>query len=157
MSSIERLDEATLPAPQISKSNYLQTVVVNGLVYLSGQLPYVNGKLASTGSVGELVSVEQGIEAARRCGLNALAALRAEIGTLERVIRVIRLTGYVSAAEGFTDHSRVIDGASATLIDYLGDCGRHARSAIGVRNLPRGAPVEIELTVAIAAREQSIQ
>lgn len=150
MTNLDLLDELALPTPPLGKSAYLRTVVVNDLVHLSGQLPYVDGGLKVTGSVGEAVSVEEGIEAARQCALNALAVLRAEIGTLARVITVVRLTGYVAAAEGFAEHPKVIDGASAALVDYLGERGRHSRSAVGVRNLPRGAPVEIDLTVAIA-------
>ena len=148
------LDEATLPAPRLSNSPYLRTVIIDDLVHLNGQLPYVNNRFKVTGSVGEVVTVEEGIDAARQCALNALAVLLAEIGTLTRVIQVVRLTGYVSAAEGFTEHPKVIDGASAALTDYLGERGRHSRSAIGVSNLPHGAPVEIDLTVAIALDRQ---
>ena len=150
MTTSDLLDEATLPAPPLGTSAYLRTVIVDGIAHLSGQLPYVNGRLKITGSVGELVTVEEGIDAARQCALNALAVLLAEIGSLARVIAIVRLTGYVSAAEGFTQHPKVLDGASAALTEYLGERGRHSRSAIGVRNLPHGAPVEIELTVAIA-------
>lgn len=153
MSTSDVCDESTLPVARLTNSPYLRTVTLDGMVHLSGQLPYVQGQLAVTGTVGDTVGVEEASAAARTCALNALSALVAEIGTLARVRQVVRLTGYVAAAEGFTEHPTVLNGASAALTDYLGERGRHARTAVGVRNLPHGAPVELDLTVAIAMPE----
>jgi enamine deaminase RidA (YjgF/YER057c/UK114 family) len=149
LNTSDLLDEATLPAPRATTSPFLRTVIVDDVVHLSGQLPYVDGRLEITGSVGDTVTVEEAQAAARLCALNALGALVAEIGTLARVRQVVRLTGYVAAAAGLDAHPKVIDGASAALLDYLGERGRHARTAIGVRNLPHNAPVEVDLIVAI--------
>jgi len=128
----------------------LDAVVVHGdLAFTSGQLPRLDGKLTCLGVLGAGVSVEGGHEAARVCALNALAVLRDALGSLDRVVRVVRVTGFVASAPGFDAQPAVVDGASRVLHDVFGDAGRHTRSAIGVAALPRGAAVEIELTVAI--------
>src|SRR5439155_24925151 len=115
----------------------------------SRQLPRIAGELTSIGTPGADVSVEEGYAAARICALNALSVLRAELGSLDRIDRVLTLTGYVASIPGFHEQPMVVDGASHVLRDVFGDAGRHTRSAIGVAALPRGAAVEIELTVAI--------
>ncbi len=96
------------------------------------------------GKLGESVTVEEGAELARVCALNALAIVRAELGTLDRVVRVARVAGYVASAEGFVEHPKVVNGASQLLLDVFGEAGRHARVAVGVAELPAGVPVEVE-------------
>ncbi len=128
----------------------LDAVVVHGgVARTSGQLPRIDGKLTCTGTLGDTVTVEEGAEAAAICALNALAVLEAELGTLDRVERVLSVTGYVASAPDFHRQPDVIDGASTVLFDVFGEAGRHTRSAIGVAALPRGGAVEIELTVSL--------
>jgi enamine deaminase RidA (YjgF/YER057c/UK114 family) len=124
-------------------------VVHGGVARTSGQLPRIDGRLTCVGTLGVDVSVEQGTEAARVCALNALSVLRQSLGTLDRVERVLTVTGYVACAPGFADQPSVVDGASRVLYEIFGDAGRHTRSAIGVAALPRGGAVEIEVTVAV--------
>jgi enamine deaminase RidA (YjgF/YER057c/UK114 family) len=128
----------------------LDAVVVHGgVARTSGQLPRIDGHLTCTGTLGVDVTVQQGAEAARVCALNALSVLRAELGTLDRIERLLTVTGYVACAPGFQQQPAVVDGASALLYQIFGDAGRHTRSAVGVAALPRGGAVEIELTVAL--------
>ena len=128
----------------------LDAVVVHGgVARTSGQLPRIDGRLTCMGTLGVDVSVEEGAEAARVCALNALSVLRQSLGTLDRVERVLTVTGYVACAPGFADQPSVVDGASRVLYEIFGDAGRHTRSAIGVAALPRGGAVEIEVTVAV--------
>ena len=128
----------------------LDAVVVHGgVARTSGQLPRVDGQLTCIGTLGDTVSVEEGAEAAAICALNALAVLEAELGTLDRVERVLTVTGYVASAPDFHRQPDVIDGASTVLYDVFGEAGRHTRSAIGVAALPRGGAVEIEVTVSL--------
>jgi len=128
----------------------LDAVVVHGgVARTSGQLPRVDGRLTCVGTLGTTVTVDEGRAAAAICALNALAVLEAELGTLDRVERVLSLTGFVASAPGFHRQPDVIDGASAVLFDIFGKSGRHTRSAIGVASLPRGGAVEIELTVSL--------
>ncbi len=128
----------------------LDAVVVHGgVARTSGQLPRVDGQLTCVGTLGDSVSVEEGADAAAICALNALAVLEAELGTLDRVDRVLSVTGYVASAPGFHRQPDVVDGASSVLYDVFGEAGRHTRSAIGVAALPRGGAVEIEMTVAL--------
>ena len=130
----------------------LDAVVVHGgVARTSGQLPRIDGQLTCLGTLGTTVTVEEGTSAAAVCALNALAVLEAELGTLDRVDRVLSLTAYVASAPDFHRQPEVVDGASAVLYDVFGEAGRHTRSAIGVAALPRGGAVEIELTVAISA------
>jgi enamine deaminase RidA (YjgF/YER057c/UK114 family) len=128
----------------------LDAVVVHGgVARTSGQLPRIDGRLTCVGTLGADVSVEQGAEAARVCALNALSVLRAELGTLDRIERVLTVTGYVACVPGFDQQPAVIDGASRVLHEIFGDAGRHTRSAIGVAALPRGGAVEVEVSVAV--------
>jgi enamine deaminase RidA (YjgF/YER057c/UK114 family) len=128
----------------------LDAVVVHGgVARTSGQLPRIDGRLTCVGTLGADVSVEQGAEAARVCALNALSVLRAELGTLDRIERVLTVTGYVACVRGFDQQPAVIDGASRVLHEIFGDAGRHTRSAIGVAALPRGGAVEVEVSVAV--------
>ncbi|WP_219812422.1 MULTISPECIES: RidA family protein [unclassified Rathayibacter] len=146
----ERLAElgVELPAVAVPAGAYVPAVVHGGLVYTSGQIPFVDGALPLVGKVGDEVSPEQAKELARTCALNALAAVADAIGSLDRVTRIVKLTGFVASASGFTGQPGVINGASELLGDVFGEPGRHARSAVGVAELPLGAPVEVELIVA---------
>ncbi|AND17272.1 RidA family protein [Rathayibacter tritici] len=146
----ERLAELgiELPAVAVPAGAYVPAVVHGGLVYTAGQIPFVDGALPLTGTVGAEVSPEQAKDLARTCALNALAAVADAIGSLDRVTRIVKLTGFVASAAGFTGQPGVINGASELLGDLFGEAGRHARSAVGVAQLPLGAPVEVELIVA---------
>ncbi|HEV7525195.1 MAG TPA: RidA family protein [Acidimicrobiia bacterium] len=129
----------------------LDAIVVHGdRARTSGQLPRgQDGKLVHPGVLGAGLTVEDGAEAARWCALNALSVLRAGLGSLDRVARVLTLLGFVASAPGFEQQPAVVDGASRVLYDVFGDAGRHSRSAIGVAALPRGGAVEIEVEVAL--------
>ena len=135
-----------LPAVAAPVAAYVPAVRSGQLVYTSGQLPFVDGGLRRTGKVGGSVDAEDAAHDAKLCALNALAAIDELVG-LDEVARVVRVVGYVASAEGFTGQPRVVNGASELLGRIFGDAGRHARSAIGVAELPLGAPVEVELTV----------
>ncbi|MGO9455620.1 MAG: RidA family protein [Acidimicrobiales bacterium] len=125
-------------------------MVVHGRVArTSGQLPRIDGQLTCIGTLGDTVTVEEGAEAAAICALNALAVLEVELGTLDRIERVLTLTGFVASTPEFHRQPDVIDGASAILYQVFGEAGRHTRSALGVAALPRGGAVEIEITVAV--------
>ncbi len=128
----------------------LEAVVIHaGIARTSGQLPRIDGELTCTGRLGDTVSVEQGVEASAVCALNALSVLEVALGSLDRIERVLTVTGFVASTPDFQLQPTVIDGASRVLSDIFGDAGRHTRSAIGVAALPRGGSVEIEVTVAI--------
>jgi enamine deaminase RidA (YjgF/YER057c/UK114 family) len=140
----------TLYGPHPPHHPLAAVVVHNGIARTSGQLPRIDGKLTCVGVLGETVSVDEGREASKVCALNALAVLTEELGDLDRIDRLLTLTGYVASAPGFDQQPAVVDGASAVLFDIFGEpAGRHTRSAIGVAALPRGGAVEIELTVAL--------
>jgi enamine deaminase RidA (YjgF/YER057c/UK114 family) len=124
-------------------------VVHDGIARTSGQLPRIDGKLTCVGVLGTSVTVEEGYEAAKVCALNALAVLKAELGTLDRIERILTVTGFVASAPGFDQQPAVVDGASRVLYEIFGDAGRHTRSAIGVAALPRGGAVEIEVIAAV--------
>lgn len=133
-----------LPAVAAPVAAYVPAVRTGDLVYTSGQLPMVNGALSIEGKVGAEVSLEQGAEAAQRCALNALAAVHALVG-LDNVVRIVKVVGFVASAPGFTGQPKVINGASEFLGEVFGDAGVHARSAVGVSELPLNTPVEVEL------------
>jgi enamine deaminase RidA (YjgF/YER057c/UK114 family) len=124
-------------------------VVHSGQARTSGQLPRIDGRLTCCGRLGDTVTVEEGTEAAAVCALNALAVLEAALGSLDRVERVLTVTGFVASSPDFHEQPAVVDGASRILHDVFGDAGRHTRSAVGVAALPRGGAVEIEVTVAL--------
>ena len=134
----------TLPAVVPPLAAYVPAVQSGNHVYVSGQLPLVDGKLPHTGKVGAEVTEEQAVELARTCGLNALAAIEALVG-LGRLVKIVKLTGFVASAPGFTGQPAVVNGASNLFGDVLGEQGRHARSAVGVAELPLDAPVEVEV------------
>jgi len=136
----------TLPAVAAPVAAYVPAVQSGSYVYTSGQLPFVEGKLAATGKVGDAVSAEQAKDLARSCALNALAAIHELVG-IDSVVRVVKVVGFVASGPGFTGQPAVVNGASELLGEVFGDAGVHARSAVGVAELPMGAPVEVELIV----------
>jgi enamine deaminase RidA (YjgF/YER057c/UK114 family) len=139
-----------LPGPYPPHEPLEAVIVHGGRARTSGQLPRDGrGDLVHPGVLGNGVTVEQGVDAARWCALNALSVLRAELGTLERVERVLTVLGFVASAPGFVGQPAVVDGASRLLFDVFGDAGRHSRSAIGVAALPRAGAVEIEVEIAL--------
>jgi enamine deaminase RidA (YjgF/YER057c/UK114 family) len=134
-----------LPAVATPAGAYVPAVISGNLVFTAGQLPMVDGVLPATGKVGAEVAAEEAKVYARTSALNALAAAASVIGSLDRVVRVVKVVGFVSSTADFTGQPGVIDGASELLGEVFGDAGRHARSAVGVAVLPRDAPVEVEL------------
>ncbi|MFO7172777.1 MAG: RidA family protein [Bacillota bacterium] len=146
---LRELGIALPPAPR-PVAAYVPAVKSGNLVYTSGQLPLVEGKLPFTGKVGAGVTLEQGKEAARIAVLNALAVVRETVGSLDRVTRVVKATVFVASAPGFNGQPQVANGASELLQEVFGEAGRHARSAVGVAELPLDAPVEVELVVEVA-------
>lgn len=152
MSTIEsRLDASgwLLPTPAAPAGNYVPALLTGGQVVTSGQLPFLDGAIPETGKVGAEVSEDEAVELAQIAVLNALAAVKAVIGDLDRVQRVVKLTVFVASAPSFTRQPAVADGASALLSEVFGEKGAHARSAVGVAVLPLDSPVELELTVAV--------
>ena len=153
MSDIDgRLDELgiTLPGPYPPHDPLDAIIVHGGRARTSGQLPRDHdGKLVHPGVLGAGLDVDAGAEAARWCALNALSVLRAELGSLDRIDRVLTVLGFVASAPGFVEQPAVVDGASRLLYEVFGAAGRHSRSAIGVAALPRGGAVEIEVEVAL--------
>jgi enamine deaminase RidA (YjgF/YER057c/UK114 family) len=147
----ERLASLGLSLPPVAApvAAYVPAVRTGNFVYTSGQLPSVAGALVQTGKVGAEVTPEAAKEMARQCALNALAAVKAEVGDLAAVTRVVKMVGYVASAPGFLGQPQVVNGASELLGEVFGDAGRHARSAVGVAVLPLDAPVEIELLVEV--------
>ena len=138
-----------LAGPHPPHEPLVPVVVHRGVARTSGQLPRIDGVLTCLGVVGDDVTVDEARIAARVCASNALSALQAELGTLDRVERMISVTGFVVSAPGFDRQPTVIDGASELLVEVFGEAGRHTRSAIGVAALPRGGAVEIEVTAAV--------
>lgn len=138
----------TLPEAAAPVAAYVAVVETNGLAHVSGQLPFVGGKLV-TGRLGEDVSIEAGTEAAQACGVMILAQLKAALGSLDRVERIVKLGGFVNSTGDFTDQPKVINGASELMVAVFGDAGKHARSAVGVPVLPLGAAVEVDAIVAV--------
>lgn len=147
----ERLAELGLALPGVAApvAAYVPAVRSGDLLFTSGQLPRVDGAMAATGKVGAEVSAEQAKDLAALCALNALAAVKAEVGDLAAVRRVVKVVGFVASAPDFTGQPGVVDGASELLGKVFGDKGVHARSAIGVAVLPLDAPVEVELVVEV--------
>jgi enamine deaminase RidA (YjgF/YER057c/UK114 family) len=137
-----------LPAVPTPAGAYLPAVRSGSHVYTAGQIPFVEGKVAATGKVGREISPEEAKGHARTCALNALAAVDALVG-LDAVTRVVKVVGYVASAEGFTGQPGVLNGASELLGEIFGEVGQHARSAVGVTELPLGVPVEVELIVEV--------
>ncbi|WP_169980816.1 RidA family protein [Microbispora sp. H10836] len=143
----ERLAELGLTLPEVVPplAAYVPAVRTGDYVYTSGQLPLVNGELGVAGKVGAEVSAEEAKEQARICAVNALAAIKALVGDLSQVVRIVKVAGFVASAPGFTGQPQVLNGASELLGEVFGEAGRHARSAVGVAVLPLDAAVEVEV------------
>jgi enamine deaminase RidA (YjgF/YER057c/UK114 family) len=147
----QRLTELglTLPAPPKPVATYIPVVRVGELLFLSGVLPSRDGQLIMTGKLGQELSIEQGREAAKLAVLNALSIVKSEVGSLDRITRIVKMVGHIASAPGFTDQPEVLNGASDLLVQIFGQAGKHARVAVGAAELPRRAPVEIELIVQV--------
>ncbi|MGD0606472.1 MAG: RidA family protein [Streptosporangiaceae bacterium] len=135
----------TLPPVPAPVAAYVPAVRTGGFVYTSGQLPTVDGKLPAVGKVGAEVSAADAADLARTCALNAIAAAASAAGGLDAIGRIVKVTGFVASAPGFSGQPQVLNGASELLLEVFGEDGRHARSAVGVAELPLNAPVEVEL------------
>jgi len=140
----------TLPQAAAPAANYVPWVISGNQVFVSGQLPMEDGKIAVAGQLGDNVSLEDGQRAARLCAVNILAQARAALGDLDRVTRIVRLGGFVASADSFTDQPKVVNGASDLMVEVFGDKGRHARAAVGVNTLPLGVAVEIDAIIEFA-------
>jgi enamine deaminase RidA (YjgF/YER057c/UK114 family) len=138
-----------LPAPPKPVASYVPAVLAGDLLYLSGMLPFRDGQVVITGKLGDDVTVERGAEAARLALLNALAVVKHELGSLDRVQRIVRVVGHVASAAGFVQQPAVINGASDLLVQIFGESGRHARVALGAAELPLHASIELELLVQV--------
>jgi enamine deaminase RidA (YjgF/YER057c/UK114 family) len=147
----ERLEQlgVSLPSPAVPVAAYVPCVRTGNLVFVSGQVPVVDGKPTHLGRLGEGVGLQDGRAAARTCAINVIAALKVELGELSRVRRVVKLTGFVASTPDFTDQPKVANGASELFGEVFGDAGRHARAAVGVAALPLGVPVEVEAIVKV--------
>jgi enamine deaminase RidA (YjgF/YER057c/UK114 family) len=145
-----RMAELGIRLPPVSApvAAYVPAIRSGSLVFTSGQLPFVDGGLRRTGKVGGSVDVEAAAADAKVCALNALAAIDDLVG-LDSIVRIVKVVGFVASVEGFTGQPRVVNGASELLGRIFGEAGQHARSAVGVAELPLGAPVEVELTVEV--------
>lgn len=141
--------DIVLPEPAAPLASYVPAVRSGNMVYISGQLPSIKGQLIHTGKVGLVIDMDSAKESARLCVINGLAALKKEIGDLEKVKRIVKLVGFVNSEKDFHEHPQVINGGSDLLLAIFGDAGKHARSAVGVSELPRNAPVEIEMIVEV--------
>ena len=153
MSAEQKLKQMGIELPQVPApvAAYVPAVRVDNLVFTAGQIPFVEGKLKYTGVVGQDLSLEQAVDAARICALNGLAAVKSVIGDLDRVERVVKLTGWIASANDFTDQAKVMNGASELIGEIFGEAGKHARAAIASNVLPLGAPVEVEMIVKVKA------
>jgi len=153
MSVADKLNELglTLPEPPQPAGAYVRAKKTGNLIFVAGQLPLVSGELKYAGRVGDNISLEDGFEAAKICALNILSILQAEAGSLDNIAQMIRVEGFVCSADGFTDQPKVINGASDLFSNVLGEAGSHARLAIGVKELPLGASVEISAIAEIKA------
>jgi enamine deaminase RidA (YjgF/YER057c/UK114 family) len=138
-----------LPSPPAAAGSYVSFVRTGNLLYCAGTLPIAEGKLTHVGQVGREQTVQSGAKAAEGCALNTLANIKAALGSLDRVVRIVFVSGFVNAVDGFADSPAVINGASDLFVKVFGDAGRHARAAVAVNGLPRGATAEIQAVVEI--------
>ncbi len=152
MSADDRLRELGIELPPAAApvASYVPVVVAGGLAFVAGQVPLEEGRALVTGRLGEDISVEDGAGWARRCALQALAALRAELGSLDRIRRIAKVTVFVASTADFTEQPKVANGASDVLAEVFGDAGRHARAAVSALSLPLGVPVEVELIAEVS-------
>ena len=138
-----------LPRPPVPAANYIGYVRVGDLLFIGGNIGRINGTLKYRGKVGDIVTLEQAYEAARNCALNHLAIMKAALGDLDHVERIVKVLGYVNVAPGFTDMPKVVNGESDLLVELWGERGRHTRAAVGVASLSQDSPVETEVTVQV--------
>ena len=137
----------TLPTPPAAAGSYVPTVRTGNLLYCAGTICLLDGKMTHTGQVGKEQTVETGRKAAEICALNTLANIKAAVGSLDQVARIVMLNGFVNAVDGFADSPAVINGASDLLVKIFGDAGKHARAAVATNGLPRGTTVEVQMIV----------
>ena len=140
----------TLPAAPNPVANYVPYAQVGNLLFISGQISKAGDGTLVAGTLGDDITVEAGQAAARLCALSILAQAKAALGDLDRIAQVVRLTGFVASTGGFTDHPKVVNGASDLMVEVLGDAGKHTRAAVGVASLPLGSAVEVDAILAIA-------
>ncbi len=141
----------TLPQAAAPAANYVPFCMTGNLIFISGQLPMKDGNFAYQGKLGSDISQDQGIEAAKLCAINIIAQAKAALdGDLDRVVRIVKLGGFVNATPDFTNHPKVINGASDLMVEVFGDKGRHSRFAMGAGSLPLGVSVEIEAVIEFA-------
>jgi enamine deaminase RidA (YjgF/YER057c/UK114 family) len=138
-----------LPQPPAAAGSYVPTVRTGNLLYCAGTLPVIDGKLTHAGAVGREQTVQTGAKAAENCALTTLANVKAALGSLDKVVRVVFVSGFVNAVDGFADSPAVINGASDLLLKVFGEAGRHARAAVAVNGLPRGATAEIQAVIEV--------
>jgi enamine deaminase RidA (YjgF/YER057c/UK114 family) len=139
----------TLPSPPAPAGSYVPVVVSHNFAFVAGQIPSEGGQVKFRGKVGRDLSIEAGQQAARLCTINALAQLKSSLGNLDRVKRVVKVTGFVSCDPSFTDQPKVVNGASDLLVQVFGENGKHARAAVGVSSLPLDSAVEVEFIVEV--------
>ncbi len=150
MSLDEHLKALQIILPEVQPSgNYLPAVRTGNLLFISGQLPKVEGRIAFKGRVGKDLNIETARRAAKACVTNLLAVLRHSLGSLEKVKKIVRITGYINTYPGFSEHIKVMDAASDMLVEVFGEAGRHSRVVVGVVELPLGASIEIEMVAEV--------
>lgn len=151
MSVEDKLNEMGLELPAAPKpvAAYVPAVKVDGYVYTAGQIPFVNGELKYKGKLGKELDESKGYDAARTCVLNCLSVIKAQIGSLDNIVQVVKVVGFVNSAPGFSNQPKVINGASELLGQLFGEQGAHARSAVGVNELPLDAACEVEMIVKV--------
>lgn len=148
--SLQEFESRLPPAPE-PVASYMKAVRVGDLIYTSGALPMKDGDVLYCGKLGEDMNIEDGQQAARLCCVNLLSIIKEELGSLQQVERIVKLTGYVHSGEEFTQHPQVINGASELLQQVFGDAGKHARTAVGMASLPLNAALELDLIVQVKA------
>ena len=140
----------TLPTPTAAVANYVPCVITGNQLFVSGQLPMADGKVTLTGQLGAGVDIDKAREAAKLCAIHVLAQAKAALGDLDRIVRLVKVTGFIASAPPFGEHPKIVNGASDFFVEALGDRGRHARSSVGVATLPFNAAVEVEAIFEIA-------
>jgi enamine deaminase RidA (YjgF/YER057c/UK114 family) len=149
---LQRLSELGLELPAVTPpvASYVPVTVAGGLAFVAGQVPIVDGRVVAAGHLGEDVTVTEGQQAAARAALQAISALRAELGSLDRVRRIVQVTVYIASTALFLEHPQVANGASELFVGAFGEAGKHARAAVGMASLPLGASVEVAVTAEIS-------
>lgn len=147
----KRLKDLAITLPDAPKpvANYVRAVKAGHLLFVSGHGPYNDGQTPLSGKLGKELTVEEGYKTARNVAMNCLASVKATLGDLDQVKRVVKLLGMVNCTEDFKDHPKVVNGASDFLVEVFGEAGKHARSAVGMQSLPNGIPVEIEMILEV--------